>query len=182
MRGAPAPTEQAGAVDSLTGLLDRSGFARAYRAAIVARVPPAPMSLAVVDVDGLDELLARHGPEIADRAIVRLGEVLARFCPREGLARWSGGEFAILFAGSDSERARFLIAQGLSDLGREGLRLAGGAEVQITFSAGVSDVEGHPTVQEAMASADRFLNRAKTLGGNHVLGGRPTGVFFLETG
>ena len=69
--------------DHLTGLLDRDAFDAAARP---TRMPATsayrrPATVAIIELDGLDRLVERLGPDAADRVVPALADTIARCWP-----------------------------------------------------------------------------------------------------
>lgn len=81
--------------DPLTGALNRHGLKQAWsRLAAPARHRGSPLSLAVIDVDGLREVDNRHGHRAGDQLLVRAARQWQTQLPRPAAvapARWSAG-------------------------------------------------------------------------------------------
>ncbi len=89
--------------DRLTDVFNRAFFEEEMERLDVKRQQP--LSIIVADVRGLKHLNAEMGRDRDDELIVKAAAILRRACRREDiLARWSGGEFVILFPQTGSER------------------------------------------------------------------------------
>jgi GGDEF domain-containing protein len=89
--------------DSLTGLLNRTGFiAAAARQRAMARRRGEPLALAVIDLDDFKLVNDRGGHAAGDRLLVELAAVWsASLRPGDLLARFGGDEFVLLVAGAE---------------------------------------------------------------------------------
>lgn len=133
--------------DSLTGLLNRRGFAReiAREQARRDRYPNA-VTLVIFDLDGLKAVNDSYGHEAGDAHLVRFARLLNSACRTIDLpARLGGDEFAILAPQTDANAAQHM---------RERLD-AYFREAGISVSAGyATDSEGHLPISELMLVAD----------------------------
>lgn len=148
--------------DGLTGLPDRRALhdrlgAEVARAARYER----PLSLAVIDVDGLARVNRQHGKQVGDIVLAAVGRRLADLVREDELvARIDGGEFAwILFdaegigAFAAAERARTaLVAEPIEPVGT------------VTLSIGVCDLDAAVAPDELYRCAVRALRWAKLHG------------------
>ncbi len=118
------------ATDPLTGLGNR----RRFDERINAEVPPvdrgSPVSVCLVDVDGLKRINDSYGHPLGDRLLEAVGGRLAA----SGEAfRLGGDEFALLLPGVEPEQARLLVELVLVDL-----VLDDGHDEHVNISAGVA--------------------------------------------
>ena len=100
---APVPTGR----DPLTGLLDASTFAQrvAVEEARVARYHR-PATIVVFELDGLDRLVERLGPEAGDRVLPALGDTVRRLARgADHVARIGPGRFGVLLTETDEVAA-----------------------------------------------------------------------------
>lgn len=65
-----------------------------------------PLALALIDIDNLESIQEKHGPEIADAVLNRYtNEVLGRFRSYDMVARYSKNEFAVLLPNTGKDSA-----------------------------------------------------------------------------
>jgi diguanylate cyclase (GGDEF)-like protein len=155
--------------DALTGLHNRRAlFERLAQELQRARRYAQPISLLLIDVDGLKSLNDRNGHRAGDAALRMVAEAVRSGSRASDLcARWGGDEFAVLAPSTAAEagmrmaeRVRLLVESGSSP---------GGSRV--TASLGVSTIEPGTAVTEPesfVRAADAALYRAKNAGRNRV--------------
>ncbi len=147
--------------DALTGLANARSFLGRYRRAIEhATRFEEPISLLVVDVDGLKTINDRLGHACGTAALVHVAKVLVG-CKREDdmAARWGGDEFALLMPGADADAAGRQADAILQRLREEPADKAGQRyEVSVTIgvATSVGDSEG-----DLFQRADRALYEGK---------------------
>jgi diguanylate cyclase (GGDEF)-like protein len=157
-------------VDALTGLLVKRAFdlelARAFEAAVRSG---APLSLLMMDLDGLKSINDVRGHQMGSLCIAEVGKIIHQEIARVGRAcRYGGDEFIACveaqgIAGAEAigERIRARVA------GYEFIR--DGARVATTISIGVAELHaGLPTPDHLLQIADEALYRAKRAGRNRV--------------
>lgn len=156
--------------DPLTGLLN----ARVFHERLEEELERAaryggPLSLLLIDMDGLKQINDRHGHRIGTQALLRVGAALRQTARATDLAsRWGGDEFAVLAPYTSDEAARRLAERIRSATADS----AGGTGVPFTISVGVATLDvaggGAGTVGTLWESADAALYEAKRQGRNRV--------------
>jgi len=154
------------AIDALTRVGNRRAFEPRLAEEIVrARVAQMPLSLLVVDVDGMKQTNDEYGHGAGDAVLVSVAETLARACrARDFVGRWGGDEFVLLLP-----RTRALEAAALADRIQKALA-AGDDPIRPTLSIGVAEYSGRRSVapMTLFDAADRALYTAKARGHGHT--------------
>ena len=163
-------------IDPLTGLFNARAFHERLRRELGRAFRyREPLSLLIVDLDGLKRVNDQYGHEAGDAAL-RLVAAAIRGGLREidlG-ARLGGDEFAVLAPRTNeesvrvlAERLRALVAKGVNALTGEG------TTISIGIASLVPSTDARPTPVSLMAAADEALYVAKREGGDRVGSGRP---------
>ena len=99
--------------DSLTGLLNRTGFAvAAARLRAMALRRDEPMVLALIDLDDFKLVNDRGGHAVGDRLLLELaGAWTASLRPGDLLARFGGDEFVLLLSGVTDQQVDHVLAR-----------------------------------------------------------------------
>jgi two-component system cell cycle response regulator len=149
--------------DPLTGLPNRAAFTETFQRSRPGISPASePVTLALLEIDGFSDTVVHEGASMAAPLLRRCAEALTRSLrPSDFLARWGGGEFAILFTRTDPSGAVFALRKAIRTLAQEGLAL----------SAGVIPVMEGLSLDDAISDADRFLHTARDAGGARVVSG-----------
>jgi two-component system, cell cycle response regulator len=126
-----------------------------------------PLSLLLLDLDGLKAINDTRGHRAGDAALVQLGaEIRAEARSTDTCARWGGDEFAVLAPGTVEEAATAMAE-------RIRARLTAQADVPgLAVSIGVATLAppvAASTADALVRTADRALYEAKRLGGNRVV-------------
>lgn len=156
--------------DALTGLSNARGlFDRLDRALAHAKRYREPLSLLLVDLDGLKIINDRYGHHAGDEAIRSLGGVIRSTLRAADVgARWGGDEFAIL-APNTPEEAALALAERIRALIPHQR-----AEWPLSGSIGVTTLAPGPGLESAdaatlMRAADAALYEAKRRGRDMVV-------------
>lgn len=156
--------------DALTNLPNRRALSRRL-ADEVRRATRyrEPVSLVLIDVDGLKRVNDEHGHAAGDRRIRRVAEAITATLRASDMgARWGGDEFAVVLPNTKTDAARRSAERILAHLSQT---RAAHSEA-VTISAGIATLHpAHPEIQtpEALsAAADEALYAAKAAGKNQV--------------
>jgi len=156
-------------LDCLTQLQNR----RAFRESMDQEVErldeePAPLSVAILDVDRFKEINDGFGHDAGDEALRRLAAtILALLGPRAVAGRLGGDEFCVLLPGMDVGAA-VAWCEALREA-LDGVRVGGEAGPAVSVSVGVAAwSEDAGDAHELLRRADMALLRAKAAGRNRV--------------
>jgi diguanylate cyclase (GGDEF)-like protein len=158
--------------DPLTDLPLRRWFIDRLRARLSeAHRRGLPISLVLLDLDHFKEINDRYGHLAGDRALARLGHLLAaRFRSEDLRARWGGEEFIAAFPGERAETAATLARNLLHELEHARIESDDGAPFTVSFSAGIAEFPRDGASMEALLRAvDRRLYAAKAAGRSRVI-------------
>ncbi|ADC70871.1 diguanylate cyclase with PAS/PAC sensor [Thioalkalivibrio sp. K90mix] len=156
--------------DPLTGLLNRRAFEREMQRAMDnAREYSSVASLVLVDLDYFKAVNDRHGHQVGDELLRRVGTILRQLTrSRDAVARIGGDEFAVVAFDTDAEQARILGQRICSALGDRPLQVEA-RDVTIGASVGVVQLgAGLAGVDAAFVAADRACYSAKSEGRGQV--------------
>ena len=160
--------ERAGALDPLTGLLNRRPTIEGMERAIVAAADGDRASLLLVDLDGFKRYNDTHGHEAGDEALRRVAAALSSAVrPSDAVGRWGGEEFVVLLPGTSRSAAAATA---------ERLRAAIAAGGATTASIGVAEVRADDSVRSWVRRADVEMYVAKGDGGDRVSARSPAEV------
>jgi diguanylate cyclase len=156
--------------DALTGLPNRRRTLELLDVALEAFVrPDAPVSIAIVDLDGFKQINDNFGHWVGD-VVLESFATLARTRVRrqDTVGRIGGEEFLVVLPGATvSEAARVL--DGLrGDIACAPVNARDVHTVCYTFSAGVAQAQVNEHADAIMRRADGALYRAKRHGRNRV--------------
>jgi diguanylate cyclase (GGDEF)-like protein len=157
--------------DPLTGLYNRRHFHERLEAEFAgARRYGHPLSLLLLDVDGLAAVNSRAGRAAGDDVLKRIASLVEESVRSpDVVARVGGDELAVLLRETDLAGAHDLAERLRASVER----LRSGADaVSVTIAVAVdvpgADRESGPAPRELLVSAERALHRLKQLGTNRV--------------
>jgi diguanylate cyclase (GGDEF)-like protein len=153
--------------DSLTGLLNRRGFLEVARREMARSVRSGrPLTVALADVDGFDEVNRFRGHDAGDHLLGGMGSALrSALRAVDASARLGGDEFAMLLPDADVEsiesvldRLRLVLMQAAAEKG-----------APVTVSLGAATFQRPPSsLDEMLRAAGRMLHAAKASGRSAV--------------
>lgn len=149
------------ALDQLTGLYNRrSGEQRLAQEMSRAQRHGRPLTVLLMDLDGLKQVNDRHGHAAGDTLLKGFADRLQRAIRGSDLAvRLGGDEFMALLPECRAEEVRHVLAR------IEGLELdCDGEKVRLQFSRGWTDYKAGETPQELLQRADQELYANKRAG------------------
>jgi two-component system cell cycle response regulator len=156
--------------DPLTGLESKRSFDDALDYALAAaRANTLPLSILMMDMDGVKTINDTHGHLFGAHSIGETGRLIARILgPRGQACRFGGDEFTAFLPGLLKQQAvavgeELRSALESANLSKDGIAL------RPTISIGVASFpEDGAKLLELVAAADRALYRAKAAGRNCV--------------
>jgi len=162
--------------DPLTGLPNSTWF-DVQLAHLFGEVHEArsPLTLMLVDVDGLQAINQQHGHGAGEKVIISVAACLrSKLRPRDLVARHGAAAFCILLPRAPAAAGRVVaerLRAGVADAGHD---VASAHTLRVTISIGCVTLErggcaGFVTRQEVVDSAARALGSAKRDGGNKIV-------------
>jgi diguanylate cyclase (GGDEF)-like protein len=150
--------------DSLTGLLNRTGFMESAAGMFgTASHQRNATTIAFIDLNHFKKVNDMFGHEQGDAVLGFVAKELSRSLRRSDVvARYGGDEFAVLLPNTNSSGATVLLEK-LYDQVLEGLRDSGWSVVGLSIGAIVLD-RGDVNLAEALHTADTLMYRAKNSG------------------
>lgn len=162
--------------DSLTGLLLRRAFLeRAREQLSYAQRHQQPLTMCLLDIDGLKQVNDTRGHLSGDHVLFELGKLLQqRFRTEDVRARWSGGGFAISFLSADVAVVCEIMDKVLDRWTQRSFHAEDERPFHTAFTAGVA---GYPndgnTIRTLLRVADQRLSHGKSAGRRRVVGADP---------
>ncbi|HRX58580.1 MAG TPA: diguanylate cyclase [Eubacteriales bacterium] len=162
-RAARRQIEYLGTHDSLTGLLNRHSFGQEIRRILVKE--SMPLSLLVIDVNGLKLTNDAFGHAAGDLLIQKVARILSRACdPRAMIFRMGGDEFIALLPHTDENGVKAAKAR----VGRLAAEETPG-DVVISVAIGCHTIyDAHCDVFSAVKEAESDMYREKVVSGRKM--------------
>ena len=172
---AEAYLEFLGKHDVLTKLHNRTFYVEELNR--LERKGPHPVSVAIVDVDGLKEANDQWGHAVGDELLRRAGEVLAGVVAKPACAARTGGdEFAVLMPGAGADAIGLVVEEIVSLVAVNNQFYTGSA---LSLSIGVATSHPGEKLEETVKRADARMYEAKRRyyeRGGHERRGVPPGT------
>ncbi len=150
--------------DALTGQLNRLGLAEALdREVARAHRHGQPLSVALLDMDGMRALNAEHGHAAGDAALTHLARLARQTLrPEDTIARHEGQAFALLLPQAQEAAGVQAMQRLLTSLQQAPLPQQ--PTLALSFSAGVAQLQGHENGMDVLRRADTAMLQAKERG------------------
>jgi diguanylate cyclase (GGDEF)-like protein len=148
-------------VDPLTGLGNRRALDEKLLAEADRSVrQDSPLSVALLDLDGLKRINDRFGHIEGDRCLREAARGIEAALRAGDLCfRWGGDEFVILLAGTDAPGAELVVSRVAERVGAVCRDPEGG---EVLLSYGVAQLEPGMSPEDLLARADVALLEQKT--------------------
>jgi two-component system, cell cycle response regulator len=156
--------------DALTGLVAKYRFDAALAEAIrIARMTGRPLSVLMMDMDGLKQVNDTHGHHFGANTISCVGKIIAdTFRGRGEACRFGGDEFSAYLPGVDIQHA-VAVGEQICEAVRTTPFPFKGIDIRVSISIGVTELLPEiATMEQLLHLADQALYRAKRAGRDRV--------------
>ncbi|QSX33528.1 GGDEF domain-containing protein [Shewanella avicenniae] len=162
--------EKMASTDKLTGLANRQVFEEQVTRAIPqAHKQHSPLSLLLFDIDHFKRINDQYGHSIGDLVLKSVSlQLQQHFAHAAVVCRWGGEEFIVLLKGTELTEAAAeaeLIRRKIS----EHLLQINKAELVVTISGGIAELQSQETGEQLLNRADKALYQAKENGRNNIV-------------
>jgi two-component system cell cycle response regulator len=125
-------------------------------------------SIAFIDIDNYKAINDRYGHQVGDFVLKELVGYLADNIRRcDSLYRYGGEEFVALLPDTEETKAFKVIERLRKGFAQKSIYVEG-TKINVTFSAGITQVSDRVSVRQLIRNADRAMYQAKRLGRNKV--------------
>jgi diguanylate cyclase (GGDEF)-like protein len=163
-----AATQNAAALDALTGLPNRRTIMEYLRERIEYVSIGNPCAVLLIDIDHFKNINDTLGHQAGDQCLRTVGALIARnIRGMDRAGRIGGEEFVIMMPDTTSEMARNVGERLRSAIESADIKRTDGEPV--TASIGIAVASVSDTVDSLLARADRALYQAKRQGRNRVI-------------
>ncbi|MCR5865642.1 GGDEF domain-containing protein [Aquincola sp. J276] len=165
--------ERLALIDPLTGVASRRQFFQFAEAEFArSRRAQVPMSVLVIDLDGLRHINDAHGHAAGDQVLLAVaGACRGDLRDYDTLARHGGDSFAVLLPHTGSDTAVTIAERVRTAVAGLVLPLAGVAEppaLRVTVGVATAVAGNADSVDDLMEQAEQALSRAQQAGRNRV--------------
>ena len=159
--------------DELTGLYNRRQLITHLQSSLdqLQRHHSQPVSVVLIDLDKFKKINDSFGHQTGDEVLVAFANLLkARMRKTDIYGRFGGEEFILILPGSDEGEALGIARELLSRLREMSFSTNEDGSFQVSFSAGVSELNpADNTPSDVLSRADRAMYAAKAAGRRQVL-------------
>jgi two-component system, cell cycle response regulator len=158
LRARNAQLERLVSTDLLTGLLSRGAMTE-YLRALTSRSQRhgAPLSIVLLDVDGIGEVNAAHGHAAGDALLVAVARRISGELREEDAAgRWSGDEMLVVAPDTGADGVAPLVGRLRDAVGAEAVSF-GADRIPVTVSAGAATRADGDDAEALVRRAERAL-------------------------
>jgi diguanylate cyclase (GGDEF)-like protein len=158
-------------VDQLTGVWNRGAvFDVLQRELERSERNNHPLSACMLDLDHFKKVNDEYGHQAGDHVLQELCQrVRASIRPYDGIGRYGGEEFLIVFPETQGEQARSQADRVRKTVAAVPFDLGDGVQKTVTCSIGVAEYERDEDLTSLISRADKALYRAKNEGRDRVV-------------
>lgn len=159
---------QAANTDQLTGLWNRRR-ALDYLADLSKTDGVSFASLAIGDIDFFKKVNDQYGHDVGDVVLKAVSDVMREHSRSDTfIARWGGEEFLLVFPNCNGDHA-FIAMERMRQAVQDHVVHSGGTDISVTMTYGLTEVDFHKSMDEAIKEADDKLYIGKGSGRNKVV-------------
>ncbi|MCR4989688.1 MAG: GGDEF domain-containing protein [Lachnospiraceae bacterium] len=154
--------------DQLTGLFNRRR-ATDYLKETIEQNDGSPVSVSIGDIDFFKKVNDNYGHDIGDEVLKSVASTMKDTLRSDSfIARWGGEEFLIILRNCNGDQA-YMALERLRRRIQDTAITAGGHEINITMTFGVSEYDFSGDMNSTIKTADERLYHGKENGRNQVV-------------
>ncbi len=157
-------------IDPLTKILNRKGMEEAIEKtmALITRKKNSSC-IGILDIDNFKKINDTYGHHIGDEVLIHLANVIKQTLrPNDVIARMGGEEFVVILNETNLEQSFNVVSRIQRELAKTPFE-SNEHKLNITFSAGLSELFPDSNPQEVLIKADDAMYIAKKTGKNKVI-------------
>ena len=156
--------------DSLTALFNRRQMTELAEKELARfQRTGRPVAFLVLDIDHFKAINDRHGHEVGDRVLIEVANIIeAQLRIQDLISRWGGEEFLAVLPDTGLDSAQASAERMRKALLAHDWLATTGESIDLTISAGASELRPGDNLNSAISRADRALYRSKEGGRNRV--------------
>ncbi|WP_256713503.1 MULTISPECIES: GGDEF domain-containing protein [Marinobacter] len=156
--------------DSLTALFNRRQMTELAEKELARfQRTGRPVAFLVLDIDHFKAINDRHGHEVGDRVLIEVANLIkAQLRTQDLISRWGGEEFLAVLPDTGLDSAQASAERMRKALLAHDWLATTGESIDLTISAGASELRPGDNLNSAISRADRALYRSKEGGRNRV--------------
>ncbi|WP_413702364.1 GGDEF domain-containing protein [Psychromonas sp. KJ10-10] len=111
----------------------------------------------------------KYGHSMGDKTLTELSKLFkAQVREQDCIARWGGEEFLFIFPETTIEHTYMIALKIQVALEKHEIKCKD-KPIKVTVSMGISKLDSHKTIDQAINTADKYLYQAKNAGRNKIL-------------
>jgi len=156
--------------DSLTDLYNRRIFLEfLHKNKSLATRLKTPLSLLVLDIDNFKTINDNFGHLVGDEVLIDFARNMQNNLRKEDVIGRMGGEEFAIFLPNISIEAAITFAERLRSMVEAKPVLSSKGQINYTISIGITNIESHTSIEQALDTADSAMYEAKRSGRNRVI-------------
>jgi len=157
--------------DNLTGALRRNPFMLLFEKELSqAKRSDATFCIVMMDLDYFKKVNDSYGHLVGDKVLQKTSQTISQgLRTYDSLCRYGGEEFIVLLPDAALDEAKKVIERVRKNVEEQIVDTVEGKKIQVTISAGMTEVDNNKSLSENIDIADKALYKAKSEGRNRVI-------------
>ena len=157
--------------DNLTGALRRNPFMMLFEKELSqAKRSDATFCITMMDLDYFKKVNDSYGHLVGDKVLQKTSQTISQgLRTYDSLCRYGGEEFIVLLPDTKLDEAKKVLERVRKNVEEQIVDTVEGQKIQVTISAGMTEVDNNKSLSENIDIADKALYKAKSEGRNRVI-------------